>query len=58
MRLVELPPERTGLVFEHGMGRFAPFYANVRPVLQAVSASAATAGFSRYPPGLAAGGSA
>jgi hypothetical protein len=38
--LEEMGPEQTGLHFQHEMGTFAPFYDNVRPFMQAVSAAA------------------
>lgn len=45
--LDEQSPERTGIVFEHTKGQFAPFFDNVLPFMQAVSASACTTDFDR-----------
>lgn len=38
--LDELSPEQSGVDFRHEMGTFAPFFENVLPFMQAVSASA------------------
>src|SRR5688500_3126113 len=38
--LEEQTPEESGVVFRHEMGTFAPFFDNVLPFMQAVSASA------------------
>lgn len=38
--LEERTPAQTGVVFQHEMGTFAPFFDNVLPFMQAVSASA------------------
>lgn len=41
-RLQEMTPEDTGIRFVHEKGDFAPFFDNVRPFMQAVSAAACT----------------
>jgi enediyne biosynthesis protein E4 len=45
--LEEKLPEDTGIRFQHHMGAFAPFFDNVKPFMQAVSASACTADIDR-----------
>lgn len=45
--LDEKLPDETGIDFVHTKGRFAPFFDNVLPFMQAVSASACTTDFDR-----------